>query len=204
VGLNCLTPSPSPVEPGEGALLLGIAASWRLRLGPPRCTPRTGRPWERVLESGVTDRCKNSREIVPKVIVRETKHTKSGCGEKLCPLGAALPLASVDVTIDFNSKPSLNTAEIKHERTDRMLPPELQPIQPATAQRVPQQVLSPRFARAQISRGSDVVPVCAFVHDESVARRSTSARNDVMAPGKNNDFRRKHSPLPARRERGWG
>ena len=51
------------------------------------------------------------------------------CGKERVTFGVALLLAVMDLAIELNSELSLQTAEVNHERSDRVLSPELVAIQ---------------------------------------------------------------------------
>jgi hypothetical protein len=82
----------------------------------------------------------------------------------------------VDPTIDFDCQPPLDAAEVQDEGADRMLPTELQPIQAAPAQCVPQAVLSLGLTPAKLARSGNIVAVCALSHIEASLPTKTDAR----------------------------
>ncbi len=74
-------------------------------------------------------------------------------------------------TVKRDHEAALCTAEVDDERSDRMLPTELHPVQVTAAQFFPQDVLNRRLANAQVPRRGNIVPVPMLmrVHGKSLA-----------------------------------
>ena len=60
----------------------------------------------------------------------------------------ALSLLSMDLAIDLHSQTVFRTVEVNDERTQRMLPSELDPAQPPVSEVIPQQRLGWRHPLA--------------------------------------------------------
>jgi hypothetical protein len=70
--------------------------------------------------------------------VREAHNTEAGLREQFFSLGVTLSLRVMNSAIDFDRQPVFDTAKIKHEGTDWMLPTELESVQASATQLLPQ------------------------------------------------------------------
>ena len=77
-------------------------------------------------------------EVVQDLLVAEADHAVVVLGEMLRPRGIVIPTLVVHVTVDLNDESQTGAVEIGHVGADRVLPPELQPMEAPTTQRLPQ------------------------------------------------------------------
>ena len=79
------------------------------------------------------------------MFVGEAKHHVTGALEKLRSLSIAIPLRCVDIAIEFHDESFFRTAEVCDEGSDWMLTAELDAMEFAAAQCLPEHSLSTRL-----------------------------------------------------------
>jgi hypothetical protein len=124
------------------------------------------------------------RQQVSHSLIREAKHPISGRDKECLTFSVVVPLPAMHLAVELDDKMSFDTAEVKNERTKRMLSAELHPIQTPSAESCPKQVLSTRLASAQVASGGHVVAMTRYWspwHGKSVARACGSVVPVVVA-----------------------
>jgi hypothetical protein len=111
------------------------------------------------------------RKLLLHLRIWDAQDLESVCGEEGVAFGVALLLVIVDFAIELDGEPALQTAEIDHKRSDRVLPPELVAIYAAIAQRLPQQGFRRRFPDAEVACRRHIARMETVVHLMSVAYR---------------------------------
>ncbi len=105
-------------------------------------------------------------------MVGKAQHQIARRGQQGFSLGIVLALTGVDATIQLDDETQIGTAEVGNEWANRMLTPELQTGEAATAQLLPEHDLGRSLLLAQVAGSRDVVamPETTVGHVGSVAR----------------------------------
>ena len=104
------------------------------------------------------DRVTNTLRIASEMGIPETQFFDALSGEKHCPFGIMLLLLRMTVTraIDFDGKPGFFAKEIQLVRAHRMLSAKLTTGETPVSQPTPQELFSPCFSLAKLSRSRAV------------------------------------------------
>ena len=85
-------------------------------------------------------------EIRQNLLVREPQDVIAGRSEHIFPFGIAILLCLVNLAVNFHNQALLDTAEIRDEGTNRMLPEELHSFQSSSAQSFPEHLFGWRLS----------------------------------------------------------
>jgi hypothetical protein len=105
--------------------------------------------------------------------VGNAKHPIPGRDQECLAFRVVVPLSAVHLAVELDGKTAFDAAEVKNERSKRMLATELHPGQTTPAERRPKQLFCPRLASAQVTSGGHIVTMTRLRspwHGTSVAQ----------------------------------
>ncbi len=91
-------------------------------------------------------------------MIREPDHAPAVLREDIGPRLILIRLIFVNRPVDLDSETLGRACEIEDERADRMLPPEMLPTDPMSAECLPEQLLGRRHLTSQLTSALDTVP----------------------------------------------
>ena len=183
-----LTPTPLPVRRERGFWSGGRGAGV-VRVLPGAGARRMG--WERWLAvSGGADGGEDCREVGVDGVIGEAQDAVPGGAQERFPLGIVFALCGVNLAVELDDEATIGAAEIDDERPDGVLAAELQTVEAAIAEGVPEDFFGEGLPSSQVTSRWHVVATQRVVvgHGESLADSRTT-----LTP----------TPLPMRRERGF-